>query len=419
MEAARSSLLACRAIYDMAQQSLSHSFRPNVLLFARSVLVAVLSFTRPSHSQSNYQSNAEAALNTLQQWYNDTSGLWDTTGWWNSANCLTVLADFAAVDQIAAAYGDQVFGNTLAQAPKNNLQMHKVNDNGTVTTFYGAMYPSFPEGADVPEPVPATDFLNAYYDDEGWWALGWIQVYDVTGGQQYLDAAVDLFADMTNGWNSSRCGGGIWWDKAHTYENAIANELFISVAAHLAVRVPANASTYIDWGTTAWTWFQQSGMINAGNTINDGLDILTCQNNGAAVWSYNQGVILGALVELNKAAPNDSYVTEANTIATAAIAALTDANGVLHDPCEPNCGADASQFKGIFARNLQILQAAAPNAQYASFLDTNANAIWASDRNGDNELSVVWSGPFDAPANASTQSSALDALVAAALMQVG
>jgi len=65
-------------------------------------------------------------------------------------------------------------------------------------------------------------------------------------------------------------------------------------------------------------------------------------------------------------------------------------------------------------RNLQELQLAAPNPSYLNFIASNAKAIWAQNRNAANELSVVWSGPFVSPANASTQSSAMDALVAAA-----
>jgi predicted alpha-1,6-mannanase (GH76 family) len=411
------SIFTYEALFDMAQQILGRAFGPNWLSIIKSVLFVIFSFTSQVQEQSNYRPHAEAALTTLQQWYNQSSGLWDTTGWWNSANCLTVLADFAAIDSYAASVGDRVFPNTLGQAQKYNLQLQKVMVGSSIRSYYGAQWPYFPPGMNRPAPVMPVGFLNGYYDDEGWWALGWIRVYDVTGGRQYLQTAINIFDDMTGGWNSSRCGGGIWWDKAHTYENAIANELFISVAAHLANRATGNSAFYRNWALKSWAWFQQSGMINAGHTINDGLTLATCQNNGGTVWSYNQGVILGGLVELNKAAPNQSYISEAQAIANAAIASLTDTNGVLHDPCEPNCGADGSQFKGIFMRNVQVLQEAAPSSRYRSFLDANAEAVWADDRSNDNELSVVWSGPFVVPANASTQSSALDALVAAVAVQ--
>lgn len=223
---------------------------------------------------------------------------------------------------------------------------------------------------------------------------------------------MDIFNDMKNG-STTPCthGGGIWWDKNHTYVNAIANELYLSVAAHLANRVPSN-KTYLNTAVAQWNWFQGSGMINSQSLINDGLTS-ACKNNNGTVWSYNQGVVLGGLVELANATANKTYLTTATNIANAAITALSDKNKVLHDSCEPKCGADGSQFKGIFMRNLQALQKAAPSQTYVNFAAANAASIWAYDKSGSgNQLSLVWSGPFVSPANASTQSSALDALIA-------
>ena len=129
--------------------------------------------------------------------------------------------------------------------------------------------------------------------------------------------------------------------------------------------------------------------------------------------TYNQGVVLGALSELSRATKDDNYTTIAKRIADAGIAKLSNSNGILHEPCEPNCGADGSQFKGVFARNLRILQQSSPEKRYADFLDRNADSVWNADRNGRNEFGLVWDGPFVGPANASTQSSALDVIVAA------
>ena len=130
-------------------------------------------------------------------------------------------------------------------------------------------------------------------------------------------------------------------------------------------------------------------------------------------WSYNQGVILGGLAELNRAAPNASYLTLAARIAKAAITELSDENGVIHDKCGPYCGADGSQFKGVFARNLQMLHDAAPDDAYVKCIRANANSVWENNRDEGNMLSVDWAGPFINPANASTHSSAMEALVAA------
>jgi predicted alpha-1,6-mannanase (GH76 family) len=210
--------------------------------------------------------------------------------------------------------------------------------------------------------------------------------------------------------------GGIWWDKPHTYVNAIANELFFSIAASLANRKDSSYSAlpYLEIAKQQLAWFKGTGMITANFNINDGLDQRTCKNNGGTVWTYNQGVILGGLVELSKATGDSSYIEEAHKIAQAAIATLAP-SGILRDPCEPNCGADGSQFKGVFVRNLQILHEASPREAYRDFVLGNAISIWDNDRDGRNQLYVSWAGPVDPafPANASTQSSAMDCLVAA------
>ena len=322
--------------------------------------------------------HAALAVQTLQAWYDLDTGLYKTTGWWNSANAITALADYASVAQ-SRDY-DFVFSNTLSLAQKTS-----------------------------------PGFINRYYDDEGWWALAWIDAYSITRDKRYLDAAKFIFTDMTYGWDST-CSGGIWWSKDRNYKNAIANELFLSVAAELtnATSDAHERSAYLDWATREWKWFSHSGMINRDHLVNDGLTA-SCENNRKTTWTYNQGVILGGLAALHQANHDPATQTEARAIAAAAIAHLTDALGILHDTCEPKCGADGTQFKGIFVRNLRALNAVDPQPQYNSFVRTNADSIWSQVHPPDYHLGEVWTAPF-AAADASTQSSAIDALVAAAQM---
>ena len=350
-------------------------------------------------------SHAQSAINALQKWYNDTTGLWETTGWWNSANALTTIADFVAIDSSLDYVADNVFRNTFSQAQKASLETVKVRTLYSVTTYTG---PNFPPGI-MPSKNGFSGFLNGWYDDEGWWALAWLQIYDLTKKQQYLQTAIDIFEDMSKGWGGT-CGG-LWWDKQHTYKAAIANALFLTVASQLANRA-TNREYYLDWAQKEWDWFQGTGMINSQYNINDGISLVTCHSNNGTIWSYNQGVILGGLLELHMAAPNETYLIMAERIALAGIKFLTDSHGILHDPCEPNCGGDGPQFKGIFLRNLQKLQLAVPNNRIKAFINENADSIWRNDRAPGNQLGLLWSGPFTG-ATASTQSSAADALVAA------
>ena len=344
-------------------------------------------------SSSSYLQDAITAVYPLTQsapngWYNTTNGVWDTTGWWNSANIVTTLGDLAgflpdSANATHAAIND-VFVRTLNVAPG------------------AAKHPNW---------------VNGFYDDEGWWALAWINAYDLTNDIAYLDAAVSIFNTLLTGWGTSPCGG-LWWDTTHDAVVAIANELFLTVSASLANRIPSN-TTYLTWAQKEWAWFNASGMINSNYNINDGVNLTTCTNNNATVWSYNQGVVLGGLLELNRADPHTDYIPLANKIATAAIDYLaTPHAGILTEKCDPGCDVTGTQFKGVFMRNLKRLYASSPNPEYRQFIATNADSVWRNDRYyPNNSLGSAYAGPVQ-DITATSQSSALDALVAALAVNV-
>ena len=327
-----------------------------------------------------------------------------------------MYADYSAIATTNYSEADTVFQNTYYGAQNTLQKSFKVlNPRGPPHTVLGPRPDSEPHKI---QPRAYVGFINDYYDDEGWWALGWIKAYDLTGRPEYLAMAVSLFEDMVEGWNNDTCGG-IWWDKKHTAVNAIENELFISIAAHLANRSLSQKDFFLGWASKVWSWFQSTHMMGVRYNINDGIDLTSCQNNAGIVWSYNQGVILGGLVELNKAIPtNNTYLDTATKIANAAINRLCDAQGVLHDQCEPDCGTDGSQFKGIFMRNLGILNAAAPSPLFQSTITKNADSIWRNDRGADNHIGINWAGPYQNDGTAATQSSGCDALVAAAAIGI-
>lgn len=64
--------------------------------------------------------------------------------------------------------------------------------------------------------------------------------------------------------------------------NSITNELFLSVAAHLANRVAERKQYYVRWAQKEWDWFTAQAFIGPNGTINDGL-LDNCQNNGDTV----------------------------------------------------------------------------------------------------------------------------------------
>jgi predicted alpha-1,6-mannanase (GH76 family) len=336
----------------------------------------------------DYSRQAAAAVEVLQGWYDPSTGLYrKPTDWWNSANAITVLVDYSR-----ASHTTQYLS-----AVANTFQ----NANKT----YGT-----------------TNFVNDSNDDEGWWALAWIDAYDLTKTASYLTMAQAIFADMTTQWDTTTCGGGVWWSKdlKHSaYKNAVTNELFLAIAASLANRVadPAQKAQYLAWAHKEWQWFSASGMINARSLVNDGLNASVpsaCVNNQQTTWTYNQGVILGGLVELHKADHDPALLSKAQAIADAVMTNLVTAEGVLKEA--PGGGPDLPQFKGVFMRNLARLNDAAPNARYKAFADANANSILHKDQDASHRFGDHWEGPFDS-GDGTRQTSALDALIAAMAMR--
>jgi predicted alpha-1,6-mannanase (GH76 family) len=331
-----------------------------------------------------YRTCAQAGIGALQRWYDPATGVWQGTGWWNSANALTAVIRYTKLTGDASQAG--VIAATFTAAQRQHA-----------------------------------DFVNDYYDDNGWWALAWVAAFDMTRDSRYLDAARTIFVRNTAGWNDT-CGGGLRWNTTSTYKNAITNELFLTLAALLHQRMPGDQGSYLSWAQREWEWFSSSGLIGPDGLVNDGLTA-ACANNGGTTWTYNQGVILGGLAALFEITGDRDYLTRGESIASAALAKLTTPGppgspGILAEPCETaaaSCNEDQAQFKGIFVRYLYDFWLQSRQPAYSAFILANARSVWDHSKDAADQFGLRWAGPFDR-ADPARQSSALDALIAAAAL---
>lgn len=313
----------------------------------------------------------------LQAWYHTNTGLFDENDWWTSGNQLTTLIDYARET------GDMQYVADI----DNTFQKNK----GSNFSRYG------------------------FFDDDGWWALVWIKAYDLTKQQAYLDMAKTIFKRMSDSWDG-KCGGGIYWrGNPKDKKNAISNSLFMKAAVGLHRLIPGDtgAGSYLDWAQRSWAWFKGTGMLRDDKLVVDTLDGLSSCKAAGGVFSYNQGMLVGALVELAAATGDPTLLDEADAIAHAAMASssLNNADGIMVEPCGIDTK-DCWQFKGIFFRSLLELYRARPAKDIQAYTRKQSDSIWNVARDGTDDFGYNWHLTFDGAA-ARRQSSALDALITA------
>lgn len=194
-------------------------------------------------------------------------------------------------------------------------------------------------------------FLHNWYDDMEWMALAQLRLWDATGEETYKEQVMHLWEDIKTAWNE-QMGGGMAWKKDQTdYKNTPANAPAAILAFRLYQRFHAEEDLH--WGTKILDWNIKnlvdpvSGMVWDGkNRLGDGK--IDYEWN----YTYNPGVVIGALVELYKINRSKETLDTAVKIAREAKRFFADAHeGVLPYEGVDDCGL----FKGIFIRYLYLL----------------------------------------------------------------
>ncbi len=206
-----------------------------------------------------------------------------------------------------------------------------------------------------------------YYDDNGWTGLDLIHIYLQTHNSNDLTLAQDEFNFAVTGWDTSTtdgCPGGVFWeDVAGSQRNATANGANAEVGVELS-RLTGNTSD-LSWATQMYDWVvtclgTASGLyddhVNPGGSVN------------TTLWSYNQGVMVGAGALLYQATKNRSYLSQAEQTAAAAVAYFgTGATLTSQGPA----------FNAIYFRDLLLLNEFVPNGAYAAEAASFASTMWA------------------------------------------
>ncbi len=232
-------------------------------------------------------------------------------------------------------------------------------------------------------------WLNEFYDDMQWIGLAALRAHAATGNAAFRSVADEVWSDIKGGWNETM-GGGISWRKAQPYyKNTPANAPAAILAARL-YRLSNNAED-LEWAEKIYSWLKNNLYEPGTGLVYDGIN--REQNGAVDNWkfTYNQGVFIGAALELYDITNSSVYLNDAIKAAGYTLSDNTYTNStdrLLRD----EGGGDGGLFKGIFVRYFTqlILHPDLPEAyrtRFTSFLKHNAEWLWF---NGTNKQQVLF-----------------------------
>ncbi len=189
----------------------------------------------------------------------------------------------------------------------------------------------------------------SYYDDNEWVGIELARLYELDRNPVALAQAEQIMSFVMAGWQTAGptgqplpCPGGVPFSNAKG--NTVRNTVTDGPGAELAVQLYriTHEVRYLQFAEMAYGWVRQC-LLEPSNLYADHIN-----NAGAvehALWSYNQGSMMGAGVLLYQATHNGAYLYQARQTARAAIAYFNYSRLSSENPF----------FVAVYFRNLMYL----------------------------------------------------------------
>ena len=258
-------------------------------------------------------------------------------------------------------------------------------------------------------------WVNRYYDDIAWLGLALQRGGDLARGAGPRALAA-IHERLHEGWTED-AGGGIWWRRGDDVKNAPAN----GPAAILLAR-----DGQVEFAAAITDWMAETLVDPDSGLVRDGVHVGsdgTVREVDGRIFTYCQGVYLGACVELAERDGHQRWADRAIAVVDAMTHRLAGPDGVLPD----SGGGDGGLFAGITARYLADAAVRRPElSEHASrIVLAGARAAWDGrvEIGGGPVFSADWRRPAPEPrrglpeADLSVQLSAWMLLESAARVQ--
>ncbi|WP_338396221.1 glycoside hydrolase family 76 protein [Fulvitalea axinellae] len=245
-------------------------------------------------------------------------------------------------------------------------------------------------------------------DDLLWAAIAGIKAFYISGDVGYVNYADQQFKAMIDTYWDCRHGGGVLWQEGKPYKASISNELFLYLLT-LMCQAKDDNKDYKEWIEYSWEWIKKKlikGKAQPEGTIQDG--VYYNKNAEGATWTYNQGVILGALANLYLMEKDESlrneYLTEAKKIANTmkiqeggeSVSKMVNEHGILHEIKYPKMDdQNRRSFKGIFMRHLAYLASVLPEEDpdrkgYIEIITKSAIKVRDKAKESGGKINAYW-----------------------------
>lgn len=306
-------------------------------------------FKWPSIADSSYTSLMANFYNQPGKYYNENSAGKTDFHYWRNAHVMDVLVD--------------------AYQRKNDVQIRTRMD----------------ELLDGMKVKNGNTYINHFYDDMEWMALSCLRAYEVTGDAKFKAVAELLWTDIKLGWDDM-WGGGFYWNKERKNKNTPANAPACIIASRM-YQVTQNPLD-LEWAKKSYQWQKTNLVDPVTGLVWDGLD--GTGTNKDWKFTYNQGVFIGAGIELYKITGEPVYLNDALKTANNALTGDFTQGNIMKD----EGGGDGGLFKGILVRNLLLLitdgnLSSTDKTKFVNFLKLNGETLWLQ---GTSRPSIIY-GP--------------------------
>lgn len=249
----------------------------------------------------------------------------------------------------------------------------------------------------------ALRFTNSYYDDMAWLALSVGRLDALAeaakkvgrrSGRLRNARAMARLQDTLTSAVTPDLGGGVFWNTARDFKNTPATAPVALIAARRGdVAVASELLAWLD----AKVYDAESGLYLDGVKIRDGAEVLE-----PSVWTYNQGPVLGALLELAKVAGGSggsggtgdtggsAYVARAASLVRAVDRELVVMAPDGRRSLKTHGSGDGGLFTGILVRYLALA------ARSAELRAADAEACEIARRLVLDTASALWGGAQEA-----------------------